>query len=267
MNMRRISHFLMHVGAAALSLSGLAWSAPLELSENELADVSGQGMVAFTNTQDGGLDFSTITLNADVTLNANFKDLALGTYARDLGAGPVAGTDVNIQHLRFGRSDLGLTAPQRLVSITNPYIEFIYDNSGGAGNSQVVGMRLGFNGISGDISMIASAISGSMKIESGTPAGTLELNGVRQTTLTCTTAPCPALNEVGGLTAGDVNGPSRDMWISLLARPVTFKAPAGVTEAPVQAQAGVWLNWRDRLSAYNISPAGTPATPTPNVAR
>ncbi len=78
---------------------------PIELAEDDLAHVSGQGMVAFSNTTDGGLDFSTITLNADVTLNANFKDLALGTYARDLGAGAIAGSDVNIQHLRFGRSD------------------------------------------------------------------------------------------------------------------------------------------------------------------
>ncbi|MEN9375639.1 MAG: hypothetical protein RL710_796, partial [Pseudomonadota bacterium] len=58
-----------------------------------------------------------------------------------------------------------------------------------------------------------------------------------------------------------------DMWISVLAKPVTFKAPAGVTEAPVTAQAGVWLNWRDRLTAYNVSAPGVTATPSPNLPR
>ena len=270
MSTRRISLFLLHVSAAALSCSALAWSAPIELAEDELAQVSGQGMVAFSNTQDGGLDFSTITLNADVTLNANFKDLGLGNYVRD----STPGIDVNIQHLRFGRSDG--TPAQKLVSITNPFIQFVYDNSGGAGNSQVVGMRLGFDGIAGDVSLIASAISGSLLVDGGTvaPGQKLDLTGVRQTgstaTSTCTPSPCLNLAQIGGITAGDVNGPSRDMWISLLAKPVTFKAPAGVTEAPVTAQAGVWLNWRDRLTAYNVNPAGTPALPTapsPNLPR
>ena len=270
MSTHRLSLFLMRATAvAALCCSSLAWSAPAELAEDELADVSGQGMVAFTNTTEGGFDFSTITLNADVTLNANFKDLALGTYARDLGAGAIAGSDVNIQHLRFGRSDG--TAAQKLVSITNPFIQFVYDNSRGAGNNEVIGMRLGFDGIAGDVSLIASAISGSMLVDGGTvaPGQKLVLTGARQTgsTPTCTPAPCLTLSQIGGITAGDATGPSRDMWISVLAKPVTFKAPAGVTEAPVTAQAGVWLNWRDRLTAYNVSAPGVTATPSPNLPR
>ena len=126
-----LSLFLMRATAvAALCCSSLAWSAPAELAEDELADVSGQGMVAFTNTTEGGFDFSTITLNADVTLNANFKDLGLGNYVRD----STPGIDVNIQHLRFGRSD-GTAASLAVVSTRIRSSATNGSSAGGAGAS------------------------------------------------------------------------------------------------------------------------------------
>jgi hypothetical protein len=39
----------------------------------------------------------------------------------------------------------------------------------------------------------------------------------------------------------------------MLSEPVQFQAPAGSgLPLPPIAQAGFWLNWRDRLSALNI---------------
>ena len=67
-------------------------------------------------------------------------------------------------------------------------------------------MRLGFDGIAGDVSLIASAISGSMLVDGGTvaPGQKLDLTGARQTgsTPTCTPAPCLTLSQIGGIAAG-----------------------------------------------------------------
>jgi hypothetical protein len=68
-----------------------------------------------------------------------------------------------------------------------------------------------------------------------------------------------SLSQVGAVTAGDANGPSRDFWISVLKTPVTFQAGAGMP-ALTEAQAGIWLNWRDKLTALNLTgmvPANT----------
>jgi hypothetical protein len=49
---------------------------------------------------------------------------------------------------------------------------------------------------------------------------------------------------------------------------VQFQAPPGTTQLPDVAQAGVWLNWRDKLTALstngvtppNVAPAVAPVT-------
>ncbi|MFC7652774.1 hypothetical protein ACFQT4_11280 [Pseudoduganella danionis] len=62
------------------------------------------------------------------------------------------------------------------------------------------------------------------------------------------------------MTAGDASGPSRDFWVSLLKTTVQFPTTNGAP-ATDAAQAGVWLNWRDKLQALNTSglvPANLP---------
>jgi hypothetical protein len=69
-----------------------------------------------------------------------------------------------------------------------------------------------------------------------------------------------SLSQVGAVTAGDSTGPSRDFWISILKAPVQFPSADGMP-ALTTAQAGIWLNWRDRLTALNLTgtlPANTP---------
>jgi hypothetical protein len=238
---------LFRIGLLLMSIVGVtdmcitsAWAAPRELTEPELMEVTGQGLVTLDNTSQNGLEFSTITLNANVTLNANLHNVVLGQYA--------SGADINIPLLQFGTSNG--TAAQQTVQITNPYLEFVYNNSAGATNGQVVGVRLGFNGISGNVGLLMNTVSGSLQIGNGS-AGVLSSNSYRSTTA-CNGSSCIPLSQIGGVVAGNASGPSRDFWISLLSQAVQFPAQAGLSQ-PNVAQAGVWLNWTDNLAALNTN--------------
>ena len=228
--------------------SALAQMRPL--SETEMSHVSGQGLFTVSNSSYRGFDFTRIGLDADVTLNANLANLRLGEY--NYAARNGGGADIDITALRFGRSDAG--DAQRLVQITNPYFEFVYSNTGSGGQREVVGMRLGFDGIAGDIGMKIATLSGAMRIDAGA-AGVIDslkdAGGGKRWDGTC--AGCaPSLSQVGAVTAGDAAGPSRDFWISVLKTPVQFQAAPGMP-ALTEAQAGVWLNWRDKLTALNLT--------------
>lgn len=250
MKIKRLIHIGLFVLSAignALFFSAYARAETLELSEQELAAVSAQGLTILSNSSYNGLDFSRITLNADLSLNANFKNIMLGQYS--YGPNNGTGADINMPLLQFGRSDG--TAAQRLVQISNPYLEFVYDNAAGAGNKQVIGLRVGFDSIAGDIGLRLASLSGSMLVDGGT-AGVLDSNtgnGKRWDGACATGASsCLALSQIGGVTAGNASGPSRDFWISMLTAPVQFQAAAGLPQ-PNIAQAGAWLNFRDRLVA------------------
>jgi hypothetical protein len=216
------------------------------LSDGELSKVSGQGVFTVSNSSLNGFDFMRIGLDADVTLNANLYNLRLGEY--NYAARNGTGADIDISALQFGRSDA--TDAQRLVHISNPYFEFVYQNSATPGVREIVGLRLGFDGISGDIGARIAALSGSVRIDAGA-AGVIDsandpLGGKRWdgSCATCTVT----LSQINGVTAGDANGPSRDFWISVLKAPVQFPSAAGMP-ALTTAQAGIWLNWRDKVMA------------------
>jgi len=244
-------HFFLAMAFAAFSLlaAGNASAQMRALSDSEMSTVSGQGLFTVSNTSYNGFDFTRIGLDADVTLNANLANLRLGEY--NYGPRNGNGADLDISALRFGRSDGGEAA--RLVQITNPYFEFVYRNTGTAGQREVVGMRLGFDGIAGDIGMKIASLSGAMRIDAGASGIIDSLNdagGGKRWDGTCNG--CLSLSSVSAVTAGDAAGPSRDFWISVLKTPVTFQAAPGMP-ALTEAQAGVWLNWRDKLMALNLN--------------
>jgi hypothetical protein len=248
--MRRSFLIALALAACSLLVAGSASAQMRALSDSEMSSVSGQGLFTVANSSFNGYDFTRIALDADVTLNANLANLRLGEY--HYGPRNGSGADLDISALRFGRSDAG--EAQRLVQITNPYFEFVYRNTGSAGQREVIGMRLGFDGISGDIGMKIATLSGAMRIDAGAMGGidTLkDLGGGKRWDGTC--AGCTlSLSQVGGVTAGDAAGPSRDFWISVLKAPVTFQAAPGMP-ALTEAQAGIWLNWRDKLTALNLT--------------
>jgi hypothetical protein len=240
---------------AAWLLPGAAHAQLRPMDDAELSKVSGQGLFTVSNSSLNGFDFTRISLDADVTLNANLYNLRLGEYNYATRNG--TGADIDIGALQFGRTDG--TAAQRLVQISNPYFEFVYRDTGTLGQREVIGMRLGFDGISGDIGTKIAALSGSIRIDAGSAGiidSALDAGGGKRWDGSCATCTL-SLSQVGGVRAGDASGPSRDFWISLLKAPVQFPSAPGMP-ALTPAQAGVWLNWRDKLVALNLTGALPP---------
>jgi len=239
---------------AFLAFSGLLCAASVHakrvaMTDHEMSEVNAQGIFVLENSKYNGLDFSKIALNADVTLSANFQDILFGTNS--------GVSDINIPALQFGRSD-GST-DSRLVKITNPYIQFVYNKPDNE-LTQVVGIRLGFDSISGDLGFKADTISGSMYVDgkgvAGFNNGILDATGKqwKGSNVPCT-ATCNTnylnLAQLGGITAGNANGPSRDFWISALMSKVTFPPIAVGMDPQKEALPGYWLNFRDRLTALS----------------
>jgi hypothetical protein len=222
------------------------------LDDAALSGVWGQALLDLTNTSQGGYDFSRITLNADITLSASLKGLVLGTHADGT-------SDIDISTLNFGRSDA--SEAQRTVAIANPYFEWVYSGTAAAGDRQVVGMRLGFAGITGDVGLAMNTVSGALTMT--TPNGKMSSLGSQQTALSGTTCGCTtALNLIGGVTAGSAaDGPSRDFFLSILKQAVTYPTTNAALGAPATAQAGFWLNWNDRLAALNTTGSVPPNAP------
>ncbi len=246
---------------ACLSNSARAQMRPM--SEDDMASVRGQGLVEMSNTNYGGYEFSRAALDADITLSANLRNTRLGEYT--VAGRNGLGADIVMPLMQFGRSDG--TEAQRLVHISNPYLEFVYKAPADGAPREVIGMRIGFDAISGDVGLQLQSLSGSMRVTSTTGDGvaiamdsrTDTVGGGKRWDGACA-APCLPMSKVGGVTAGDAAGPSRDFWISLLKTGVQF-APGADGKLPDVAQAGVWLNWRDRLTALTTNGVTPPNLP------
>ncbi|HAT33169.1 MAG TPA: hypothetical protein DCW29_20675 [Janthinobacterium sp.] len=240
-----------------------AWAQLQPLDDQELSAMRGQGLIAVSNSSLGGFDFTRIALDADVTLSANFRNTRLGAYT--LAGNNGLGADIDMPLLQFGRSDAG--DAKRTVQISNPYFEVVYSTATTSAPRQVVGMRLGFDGISGDIGLKLASLSGSMLVNGAAADGSaltldsrLAPNGGKRWDGSCVGS-CLSLSQLGGVTAGDASGPSRDFWMSVLKTGVQFQTPSGTTLTPDVAQSGVWLNWRDRLTALSTNGLTPPNLP------
>jgi hypothetical protein len=232
------------------------------MSEDELSSIHGQGIVTMTNTSLGGYDFSKVALEADISLSANLRNMRLGQYAYAPRNG--GGADLDISLMQFGRSDG--TDAQRLVQISNPYFEFVYKNAADGASREAIGMRFGFESINGDIGLQIKTLSGSMRVTGTAADGSALVLDSRTDALggkrwdgACSGS-CLSLAQLGGVTAGDASGGSRDFWVSMLKTAVQFPTAAGLP-ASDPAQAGVWLNWRDKLQALNTSGITPPNLP------
>jgi hypothetical protein len=238
----------------ALTCAIPAWAQMHAMSEDELSDTRGQGLIDLSNSSLNGFDFTRISFGADVQLNANFNNIRLGQYTSATNNG--TGADIDISALQFGRTDG--TAAQRVVNITNPYIEFVYRNTSDATQREIVGMRFGFGTIAGDVGLKINSLSGSILVNGGT-AGVLDShtdpNGGMRWDGSCGSAAtsCLSFSQLGAVQAGDATGPSRDFWMSVLKMPVQFQAPSGLAQVPDVAQAGFWMNWRDKLTATSVN--------------
>ena len=249
-------------GATLLCCVHAASAQMQPMSEEELSNTRGQGLVTLTNTSLGGYDFSKVALDADITLSANIRNMRLGEYTYSARNG--TGADLDIAALQFGRSDA--TDAQRTVAISNPYFEFVYKPSSDGTSREAIGMRFGFEAIRGDVGLKINTLSGSMLV-TGTAAdgSTITLDsrtdagGGKRWDGSCSGA-CLSLSQLGGVHAGDASGASTDFWISVLKSGVQFPTAAGQA-ASDPAQAGVWMNWRDKLTALSTNGALPPNLP------
>jgi len=175
MRQNRFACLLLKVAIVLRMCDGAAWGEPVQLSDGALSEVSGQGLLTLDNSSENGLNFSTLTLNADVALNANFQNIVLGQNGTATAKGAIG--NINIPLLQFGVSNG--TAAQQTVQITDPYIEFVYNTAANGSNGQVIGMRVGFDGISGNIGTLMNSINGALQIANGST--TLTANGIGST--------------------------------------------------------------------------------------
>jgi len=239
---------LFAAAAAAVFFCAPACAQLRPMSDDDLSRTRGQGLLAVSNSTLGGYDFTRIALDADVQLNASLRNIRLGDYRFPSREG--TGADIDMPLLQFGQNG-------SKVSITNPYFEVVYRNTGDAtAPREVIGMRMGFDSISGDVGLKFNSLSGSLLVNG------VDANGQPTTIDSHTDAGggkrWDGANSLVGVRAGDAAGPSRDFWISVLKTGVQFQAPSGTTQLPDMAQQGVWLNWRDKLAQL---PAIAPALP------
>jgi len=256
-----VNSLMMESRLFAAALAAAFFCAPASaqlrpMSDDDLSRARGQGLLAVSNSTLGGFDFTRIALDADVELNASLRNIRLGDYRFPSREG--TGADIDMPSLQFGQNG-------SKVSITNPYFEVVYRNTGDAASPrEVVGMRMGFDSIKGDVGLKVNSLSGSLLVSgvdaNGQPAtidSHTDAGGGKRWDGSCT-SPCLTLSQLGGVTAGDAAGGSRDFWISVLKTAVQFPAASG-QPANDTAQAGMWLNWRDKLTALSATlPANLP---------
>ena len=181
-----------------------------------------------------------------------------------LAAGPVSA-----QMRALSDSELSTVSGQGLFSVSNSsYNGFDFTrialDADVTLNANLANLRLGEynygprNGSGADLDISALRFGRSDAGAAGVIATALDSGGGKRWDGTCTGCTL-SLSQVGAVTAGDAAGPSRDFWISVLKTPVQFQAAPGMP-ALTEAQAGIWLNWRDKLSALNLTgtvPANT----------
>ena len=233
------------LAAALLGAAACAHAQGKPMDDAALSETWGQALLDLTNTTSGNYQFSRLTFNADIALSANLSGVKLGTSSSGV-------SDIDISTFNFGRSDS--TDAARTVAITNPYFEWVYSGTAGSADRQVVGMRIGFGGVSGDVGLLMNTVSGSLSIS--TAGGTVSGTGSQLTALTGSSAGSVALSSIGGVTASD----SRDFFVSILKSALTWPTTNTALSASAQAQAGFWLNWTDHLATLN-----TTGTVPPNV--
>jgi hypothetical protein len=246
----------------AAALAAVFFCAPASaqlrpMSDDDMSRARGQGLLAVSNSRLGEFDFTRIALDADVELNAGLRNIRLGDYRFPAREG--TGADIDMPMLQFGQNG-------GKVSITNPYFEVVYRDTGDAAAArEVVGMRMGFDAISGEVGLKVNSLSGSLLVSG------VDANGKPATIDSHSDAGggkrWDGATSLVGVRAGDSSGPSRDFWISVLKTGVQFQAPSGTTQLPDAAQSGVWLNWRDKLVSLGAlppapaAPAGVPPAP------
>ncbi len=248
-----LSASILVLAAACMSSSAYAQNEPM--GDDELADIWGQAMFSVQNRDadaaNGVLfDFTRITLNADIKLNANFSNIK---------AGPSGSPVIDIGELRFVQSPGSGADALPYVQLADPYLELIYKNQNAANvaDREIIGARFGFGKMTGDLGTLFNTLRGNIVIENGlgaaSDAGTLTLSQAAgaSTNFACsgTGSGCVggaiAMNKVGQVKA---SGDS-DFFISILTQAVSNFGDGTTNTAPD----GMSVNWTKGLTYQDLS--------------
>jgi len=171
-----LAGYLVVLVCVVLSFSAFAELQPI--SDSEMSNVTGQALISIDKYQYAGHDFTRINLGLDIETQINIDTLEMGTYHRwenhpsnpglngtmcatctGAEAGLEAqGSDIKIDNFALGSIDPG-TGEIQPFSITDPFIELAFDESGAAS-----GFRVGFGKAKGWLSGDIRSLTGNVDI-------------------------------------------------------------------------------------------------------
>ena len=183
---KSLNLILSAISTFAISLTHAASTTLMSLSDEQLAETTGQALMSLTyvaptdaanlERQRGGdqnIGFYKLGMEAEVELNANIKKLQLGCGGTN-GAGAC---DIDIDNLSLsGLADTNTGRASSSAKMTNPFIEFAIKNPNSASTREIVGLRLSAEKLQGllttgtENSSSANGIntlSGYLKVQSG----------------------------------------------------------------------------------------------------
>lgn len=147
------------------------------MTDDELSETQGQALYSLNRQNQGGLSFYTLSMEANIGLNANIKNLQLGCGG--VNSSSKAGCDIDIQNVSFGcianASGTCITIPKsdsrqpdgavqevqagdkaqgqmKDFNLTNPFYQFAIKNADSASTREVVGVRIGAAEVEGPMS-------------------------------------------------------------------------------------------------------------------
>lgn len=233
--------------AALACVSAAVCAQGLPIEDDDLADVWGQAMFSVDDRSvTNGFDFTRITLNADVKLNANFTNIK---------AGPTGSPVLDIGELRFVNSANGTLD---YVQLADPYLELVYKNqTGPVADREIIGARFGFGKITGNLGTLFNTLRGNIVINNGmgagSDAGVLSLNQAAgaSSNFACTGAGSGCVNGLIPMAqVGQIEATGQtDFFVSILTQAVSNFGDGTSSTAPD----GIAVNWTQGLTYKNIT--------------
>jgi hypothetical protein len=158
-------HYCFSVMALLVLLlpAGLASATMMSMPENELSDISAQGLfwsdmikgneLKGFNDYSKDFNFYRVGLDGEMALNVNIGKAQLGCGGVNDFLNANAGCDIDIDYATLmGRSGVDLGNPLSAFILKRPYIEIAVKNDGNPAQREVVGLKIGAQSADGAIS-------------------------------------------------------------------------------------------------------------------
>jgi|JI10StandDraft_1071094.scaffolds.fasta_scaffold96049_2 hypothetical protein len=174
--------FARHKAVYSLLLISISASPTLyamqALTDEEMSRTAGQALYHYQYTQQGGLGFYRMGLQAEMEMNLNIRKLQLGCGGVNAGAGkPNCDLDIDYlslsgQNFDAGGNPIAMTREDRVGSsatVTNPFFEIAVKNPTSASTREIAGIRFSAEKLQG---LLTAGLE-----NTGTPNGINSLSG------------------------------------------------------------------------------------------